>query len=536
MGQGATETETEAEAETETEKAGTGTRAAAGQPALPRLRPELQLLPEEGGLRVADPVLGRELRFAGRDAAMLEQLRQGSAGEPLESGFVLALDRLHLLAGSGPALAVVAEMRRLLGAPLPDRPVRSQPLSPAQAQSATLIFHPGVRYACVGCGVCCHSFLLGPLRPADVERLEALRWPPGVRLPVGQQAIHHLEDEGEAVPFLRTHKGRCVFLGDEGLCEIHRRVGGEVKPLVCRLFPYTFTRLGPRASAGIAVSLQFESLALGANHGSGPRLSESEAALRKLLVELGSVPALPDSVPLGEGLRVPLRSALQCDAAALEALEGCPDGTPVSALARRVLAPLRSLLAERTGPRRGGKAAATAEPSPPLPQLDRWLEAQLAWQQEIESGLVPLLPETLDAQRDLLLALERRRAGGRPASLAAAEAASYCRSWLRAALHGRDAYRAGDLVSGWVRNVLRLAVTALLAGSAPDGALPPGVPAAAVAPGLAWAPAAVRASKLFQVGHSPDRPAMAVLANLPLPQRLDAIVGWLEELEGEAAT
>ncbi|MBM4319171.1 MAG: YkgJ family cysteine cluster protein, partial [Deltaproteobacteria bacterium] len=201
-------------------------RPSDGPPA--RLRADLQLSEEDGGVwRIADPVLGRQMRFAGQESRMLAALRgEPDMAQPVEEDFLQALERLHLLEGRGPSLPVVARMRRLLLTPLTDRPVRSQPLSPTQAAQAQLLFCPEVRYRCAGCGICCHSFLLGPLRSPDVDRLERLRWPAGARLPVGRQALHYLEDEGEAVPFLRTFKGRCVFLGSEGLCEIHRQEGG----------------------------------------------------------------------------------------------------------------------------------------------------------------------------------------------------------------------------------------------------------------------------------------------------------------------
>ncbi len=506
------------------------------------LRTDVRVTREgEPGVLVTDPVLGRSVRFKGHEAKMLEALAEGRdpssvPGEGVGGWpeFRLALERLHLLATPGLDLQLVQAMRSLATAPLPRRPVRSLPISETQARTVPLLFHPDIRYRCTGCGVCCHSFLLGPLRGPDVERLESLRWPQGVHLPVGEQALHYLDDDGEAVPFLRTFDGRCVFQDDDGLCAIHKHFGEDVKPLVCRLFPYVFVRLGQRASSRIAVSVQFESRSLWTGHATAPPLSEDETHIRRLMAELGSVPSLPERVTLHEGRVVSLKTALDLDSKALALLDAAPPDLPFSELARRVVSPVVDLVrgARSRGKgkrRRAGLARVATDKAPQqeFPGLERWVAAQLAWNQEIETGLVPLLPDTLDAQRDLLVALEQRAAGRRPGALGTEGPRAFAKSWLRAAIFGRDAYRSPDLVSGWIRNLLRIAVTALLAG--PSGRAWSGDP------GLSWSAAAVRSSKLFQIGHSPDRPALWILERVPPASRLDAVVGWLAELEAESA-
>jgi len=523
---------------------------------LPGFREELHWNREDGAWRIGDPVLGREVRFVGREAELLDLLGAGPAasaaratpradgGQPATiapdelTGFLTALQRLHLLLPDATRLPQVQAMRRLLVAPLPARQTSSQPLSAAQARAVRLLFHPEVRYRCAGCGVCCRSFLLGPLRPADTARLAELRWPPGVRLPVGEQALHYLEDEGEPVPFLRTFKGQCVYLDAHGLCQVHAQAGEPEKPLVCRLFPFTFVRLGPPGSAPVAVSIQFESRALWDGHATSPPIQAQEPYLRDLLQELAVVTTLPERVQLAPRRTLPLRQALALDAAALRLLEQCPAATPPAELARRVLAPWLEAL----GPvGKGGRGA--PGPAPALPPLQRWLDLLLAWQQEIETGLVQLLPATLAAHRELLGALERRGRGEPPGPLASPEIAGFCRSWLRAALHGRDAYRTDELTGGLLAILLRFAVTALLAGPAagepvataatadpPPGAAAPGPP------GMPWILAAIRASKLFQLGHSPERAARWLLADLPPHQQLFTVIGWLAELEQEGRT
>jgi Fe-S-cluster containining protein len=90
-----------------------------------------------------------------------------------------------------------------------------------------LLVRPGARFYCHGDGLCCTDIhVLGPLTRPEALDVRALR---------GGEATER-DDDGEVA--LKTGKdGSCVFL-DDGLCEIHARLGMEAKPMGCRRFPF----------------------------------------------------------------------------------------------------------------------------------------------------------------------------------------------------------------------------------------------------------------------------------------------------------
>jgi Fe-S-cluster containining protein len=98
---------------------------------------------------------------------------------------------------------------------------------------------PGTHHRCEGCGRSCEGQLVGPLPEEEVARIEAL-WPALVeKVPrlEGKVGLEALEDWDGGV-FLAREGERCVFLGEDRLCDIHRHFGAEAKPSICRLFPF----------------------------------------------------------------------------------------------------------------------------------------------------------------------------------------------------------------------------------------------------------------------------------------------------------
>lgn len=89
------------------------------------------------------------------------------------------------------------------------------------------------RWDCHQCGVCCRGSIV-PLSEKDLARLESQNW------------HEHPEMQGlkTTVPYERGRRqlakqpdGACVFLMPDGLCRIHKELGFEAKPLICRMFP-----------------------------------------------------------------------------------------------------------------------------------------------------------------------------------------------------------------------------------------------------------------------------------------------------------
>ena len=73
------------------------------------------------------------------------------------------------------------------------------------------------RHRCLTCGTCCQGVYV-EVGPEEVPRIEEAARALGVEDPI---------DDGG----LRFENGRCVFLGEDLLCDIHRRFGGEAKPV-----------------------------------------------------------------------------------------------------------------------------------------------------------------------------------------------------------------------------------------------------------------------------------------------------------------
>jgi Fe-S-cluster containining protein len=91
----------------------------------------------------------------------------------------------------------------------------------------------GARHACQGSGMCCRSYRLGPIDPAEADVIRALAL---------REAMPHLPDGDpfgtvEGRLYLRTVDTHCLFLGDDHRCGIHAHFGEDKKPAACREYP-----------------------------------------------------------------------------------------------------------------------------------------------------------------------------------------------------------------------------------------------------------------------------------------------------------
>ncbi len=147
----------------------------------------------------------------------------------------------------------------------------------------------GARFSCHACGDCCRGFNFGPLHDADVERLLRHDWS---ELP-GIETSADVIVERPGGRFLRPVDGHCIFLGDDGLCLVHKRHGAAEKPLFCRTFPYAFTG---DAAGGVRASLRFECSTLHRSQTDGEPLAAQTEALQALVDERPTPPAAPPSL------------------------------------------------------------------------------------------------------------------------------------------------------------------------------------------------------------------------------------------------
>jgi Fe-S-cluster containining protein len=100
------------------------------------------------------------------------------------------------------------------------------------------ILDESVRFACSSCTFCCDQ----PWRTLiEADKARALDGHDFGAYPqlAGKTFYHKSEDDGEGLYRLGKGQGtRCLFLDTDGLCIIHKELGAEAKPNMCRQFPF----------------------------------------------------------------------------------------------------------------------------------------------------------------------------------------------------------------------------------------------------------------------------------------------------------
>ena len=154
-------------------------------------------------------------------------------------------------------------------------------------------FLPGQRFECTSCGKCCASGWKVPVNKQAREIIEESQ----VYAEVKKEGYLPLQiaDDGKA-SIGRQANGACVFLAEDDLCNLHREVGLEKKPVVCRTYPRVVTN----TPDGYFVSLSFACPAVLDNQ--GVLLSEEKLEIQELLQAFDS--EVPQNVPLKERVRI----------------------------------------------------------------------------------------------------------------------------------------------------------------------------------------------------------------------------------------
>ncbi|HEY9714126.1 MAG TPA: hypothetical protein V6C72_11690, partial [Chroococcales cyanobacterium] len=143
-----------------------------------------------------------------------------------------------------------------------------------------LIIAEGIRYNCQGCGRCCGGWSVG-LSEGDFANVKDTDW--GALHPELSGKELFLDrrkefQEGRAeYPYYTAPKpdGTCSFLIN-GLCFIHGTLGEDLKPNICKIFPYTFVP----TPTGIYVGALQNSMAAVRNMGN--LLSDQKPYLEKM--------------------------------------------------------------------------------------------------------------------------------------------------------------------------------------------------------------------------------------------------------------
>lgn len=94
----------------------------------------------------------------------------------------------------------------------------------------------------------------------------------------------------------RKPDNSCTFLDQDNLCELHRELGGERKPLVCQTFPYLLTE----TPDGIFITLSYACPAV--SEGMGPEVEQQRAYLEQMIASRGE--EMPQAPPVAQTVEI----------------------------------------------------------------------------------------------------------------------------------------------------------------------------------------------------------------------------------------
>jgi Fe-S-cluster containining protein len=242
----------------------------------------------EALLRAAAEALGEEINPVG-----LVDLLQA-----LDRRALLDTPRARMVVAQGLVRADLAALQKLARRVKPLRPLPADATPPSSVRIA-----PDTGWSCRSCARCCSEHhLLGPVTKqerdailAGFDGLSERKLADGANfllLPTGDERELYL---------IRPRDGFCPYLDQaDGRCVVHARLGEDVKPAVCRMFPFHVTRTPDGWDAGL--SLTCPTVA----RGDGPDPTpEVQAIVSKLPVFHRLVHDAPQVVALDDGVRVP---------------------------------------------------------------------------------------------------------------------------------------------------------------------------------------------------------------------------------------
>lgn len=253
--------------------------------------------------------------------------------QALDRRALLDTPRARMVVSQGLMRADIAALQKLARRV---KPLHSN-LSPdasAAAIDATPNLAPDTRFSCNSCNRCCSEHhLLGPVtrveRDAILSAFGALEDPgtgadPSNFLPLPT-------NDSRELFLLRARNGYCSYLGSDGLCSVHKILGEDLKPAVCRMFPYRIVRTPLGFDAGL--SLGCPTVAAGA--GGDPR-PEARSKLAALPVFAPLLSEVPPSLPLGEGVQSAWGDYARWEARAIALIQD-DDMDPAEAWVRAVV-------------------------------------------------------------------------------------------------------------------------------------------------------------------------------------------------------
>lgn len=101
------------------------------------------------------------------------------------------------------------------------------------------VIDPSVKFSCSACALCCQQPWHTTIEPEKLPAIDALDW--GAEFPAlaGKALYRTVRENGKAVHHLAKGEGtRCIFLDTDNLCIIHKKLGFDAKPHMCKQFPF----------------------------------------------------------------------------------------------------------------------------------------------------------------------------------------------------------------------------------------------------------------------------------------------------------
>ncbi|MBI3723984.1 YkgJ family cysteine cluster protein [bacterium] len=269
------------------------------------LRAGLELREENGAALLLDP--DRRARHE-VPRATVERVRAALAGAPVDERILAWLEARHLVASE--RARRVEEWGRSLAEPRAERP---------------LAIVPGTRFTCHGCGLCCESYVAGPISASEREAIlaRASELAPSVAAPREAWFLPspHVGPDGREAFFLgRDESGKCVFLGADKLCSVHKHLGIAAKPFVCRRFPLQVTE---RDDATV-VSVRSECATLDRSREDGQPLPEQLGWVQAIVAGEWRPVVVPRLVRVVGDIFVPQALALEIEQRALRLMRAAP--------------------------------------------------------------------------------------------------------------------------------------------------------------------------------------------------------------------
>lgn len=166
------------------------------------------------------------------------------------------------------------------------------------------VIDPHVKFSCSSCTLCCEQPWQTVIEAERLPAIDAVDW--GAAFPAlrDKTLYHQVRENGRTVYQLAKGEGvKCVFLDDDKKCIIHKKLGYDAKPHMCKQFPF----IPARAWDADYVSANFGCRAVQNQHGE-PMTAQADAVAD--IVPVANRPANADArVMLTPETSVPQRCA-----------------------------------------------------------------------------------------------------------------------------------------------------------------------------------------------------------------------------------